>query len=60
MATGPGISYFEIEKNIEIAVNDRRRISVVTWTVNTDIEQHLNSIIDSILSTHGQPKKDFF
>lgn len=56
MATGPGISYFEIEKNIEIAVNDRRRISVVTWTVNTDIEQHLNSIIDSILSTHGKPE----
>ncbi|HPH02586.1 MAG TPA: histidine kinase [Spirochaetota bacterium] len=56
MATSPGISYFEVEKNIEIAVNDRRRISVLTWSVNTDIEQQLDKIIDSILSTHGNPE----
>lgn len=56
MATSTGISYFEVEKNIEIAVNDRRRISVITWSVNTDIEQQLDQIINTILSTHGDPE----
>ena len=56
MTPSASISYFEIEKNIEIAVNDGRQITVITYSVNNDIEQQLDTIIATILERHGDPE----
>lgn len=45
-------NYFEIEKNIQLAVNNGRIIRLISYAMSSDIEKKLHTVIHGILSRY--------
>ncbi len=49
-----GLDYFDIEKNLQIAVDDGRVIKVISYALSSDIENTLDKIITTILGKYDR------
>lgn len=47
-------SFFDIENQIEIAVNDGKSINLISYSFSEDVEKKLNSVITKILQRYGR------
>lgn len=47
-------NYFDIEKNLEVAINSGHIIKLISYSMSDDVEKKLDSIIDSILIKYGK------
>ncbi|MBX7058380.1 MAG: hypothetical protein K1X75_09980 [Leptospirales bacterium] len=48
------MSYFDIEKNLEIALSDGRAIHIVSFKVDSDIEKELDAVLSGILARYNR------
>lgn len=47
-------NYYDVEKNIEIAVDDGRAIKIITYSMGESIEHNLKSVISNILKKYDK------
>lgn len=46
------MSYFDIEKNLELAINDGQAIQIVSFRLNDDVEQQLQRVLNGLLDKY--------
>lgn len=51
------INYYNIEKNLQIAINNGKIIRLISYAMSDDIEQKLDQVISSLLETYGHSDK---
>ena len=49
-----GINYFNVEKNLQIAINDGKVIRVISYAMSSDVENTLDKIVSSILIKYNK------
>jgi hypothetical protein len=49
-----GLDYFDVEKNLQIAVDDGRVIKVISYAMSNDVENALDKIITTILEKYDR------
>ncbi|HCL55532.1 MAG TPA: histidine kinase [Spirochaetia bacterium] len=54
------LNYFDVEKNIQIAINSGQTIRVISYSMSDDIEKKIDAIIENILVKYGQPDHKSF
>ena len=50
-----GYDYFDVEKNLQIAVDDGKIIRVISYAMSSDVENTLDKIISRILDKYNRP-----
>lgn len=48
------LNYYDVEKNLQLAVNDGKIIHLVSYSMSNDIEKKLDKAIESILEKYGK------
>ena len=48
------LNYYDVEKNLQLAVNDGKIIHLVSYSMSNDIEKKLDKTIESILEKYGK------
>jgi hypothetical protein len=49
-----GLDYFDVEKNLQIAVDDGKVIKVISYTMSSDVENTLDKVITTILEKYNR------
>lgn len=49
-----GFDFFDIEKNLQIAVEDGKVIRIISYAMSSDVENTLDKIVERILEKHGR------
>ena len=50
-----GYDYFDVEKNLQIAVDDGKVIRVISYAMSSDVENTLDKIVSRILDRYNRP-----
>jgi len=50
-----GYDYFDVERNLQIAVDDGKVIRVISYAMSSDVENTLDKIVSRILDKYGRP-----
>ena len=50
-----GYDYFDVERNLQIAVDDGKVIRVISYAMSSDVENTLDKIISRILDKYNRP-----
>jgi len=50
-----GYNYFDVEKNLQIAIDDGKVIRVISYAMSSDVENTLDKIISRILKKYRRP-----
>ncbi len=48
------LTYYDIEQNLQVAINDGKIIHLISYSMSSDIEQKMDAVIKSILNKYEQ------
>lgn len=50
------LNYFDVEKNLQLAIDDGKIIRVISYAMSTDVENTLDKIIERLLAKYNKPE----